>query len=708
MIYHDFDLLIDRSGETLNAQVIDSTAGQAAAEFLLPFSRDKLENFLTGLRRITGASSQHEGKDLIAAKGFGGALFTAVFTGDNRTCFRSSLDEARRQNAGLRIRLRLADPTVVDLPWEYLYNPAVNRFLALSIQTPIARYVDAPERIQPIAVTPPLRLLVVTSSPTDYPALHVEVEWTRLNEALANLIAEGQIAIERLDRATFHALQHRLGRERYHILHFIAPAEFDQALHEGALIFEDEQQGGDAISSQTLGMMLREEATLGVVVLNGREGGRRSRAQPVAGLAHSLLQQAIPAVVTVPFDIEGGVASEFSHQLYGALADGYSIDAAVTEARKSIYAAGHEVQWGRPILYVRPSDGRIFDIEMCRPIAQHIPLMREFRTAELLRQQSLMQSLVAAARAAFAAGNHAEAIDLLRRQSSGSEVAAQALHELSVSASEPVKCSVFAPATTRAGDSLLVQVFAHFVEDEEKAKTLATTFDPTTTAKGASLLSRDVARGTELMFGLRVPGARVDEPHQSLLWRGMPESVQFGVTIPSDHPAASLIGTVTVSHGTVPIGHVKFVIKAVTGPAASGEPPAPAEQRWTRYRQAFISYANQDRAEVLKRVQMLDRVNIHFFQDVFSLEPGERWAKALYKNIDRSDVFFLFWSSAAKNSEWVLKEVRYAMERHAGDELAPPEIVPVMIEGPPPVPPPPELNDLHFDDRFLYFIAGAS
>ena len=72
------------------------------------------------------------------------------------------------------------------------------------------------------------------------------------------------------------------------------------------------------------------------------------------------------------------------------------------------------------------------------------------------------------------------------------------------------------------------------------------------------------------------------------------------------------------------------------------------------------------------------------------------------------DVFFLFWSTAAKDSEWVLKEVRYAIAWHAGDDLAPPEIVPVMIEGPPPVAPPPELKGLHFNDKFLYFIADSA
>jgi hypothetical protein len=39
-----------------------------------------------------------------------------------RACFRSSVDEARRDGLGVRLRLRLADAELTDLPWEFLYN----------------------------------------------------------------------------------------------------------------------------------------------------------------------------------------------------------------------------------------------------------------------------------------------------------------------------------------------------------------------------------------------------------------------------------------------------------------------------------------------------------------------------------------------------------------------------------------------------------
>jgi hypothetical protein len=46
---------------------------------------------------------------------------------------------------------------------------------------------------------------------------------------------------------------------------------------------------------------------------------------------------------------------------------------------------------------------------------------------------------------------------------------------------------------------------------------------------------------------------------------------------------------------------------------------------------------------------------------LLTLELGQRRERQLYKQIDRSDVFFLFWSTAAKNSEWVAKEIDCAL-----------------------------------------------
>jgi hypothetical protein len=270
-------------------------------------------------------------------------------------------------------------------------------------------------------------------------------------------------------------------------------------------------------------------------------------------------------------------------------------------------------------------------------------------------------------------------------------------------AAAQLSSSVFAPPALEPGAVFLVQVFAHLPEHEAQVVTLAREFDEDAQRRGTVRFESPVFEGERLAFELLLPGLVVDDPVQSMVWIESPQSVQFGVSVPEDFPPGTVIGTVTVSRDSVPIGHLKF--KVSVQPRVRVEDRKATEgHHMHRYSRAFISYASADRNEVLKRTQMLARVHIEFFQDLLSLEPGQRWRRELYREIDRCDVFLLFWSSAAKKSKWVLKEVRYAMARNGGDELAPPEILPVIIEGPPPVEAPPELAHLHFNDRMIYFM----
>jgi TIR domain-containing protein len=160
-------------------------------------------------------------------------------------------------------------------------------------------------------------------------------------------------------------------------------------------------------------------------------------------------------------------------------------------------------------------------------------------------------------------------------------------------------------------------------------------------------------------------------------------------------------------HGTgVPVGHIKFKI-TIIGDLARGE-SRPVGDMAHIYNNIFVSYATKDRTEVLKRLQMLSSMRIPFFQDLLNLKPGDRWRRELFRHIDESDLFLLFWSRAAKRSSWVRKEVRYALDRKVANDDGPPEIMPVIIEGPPVPRPYPELRHLHFNDQVLYVINGKS
>lgn len=275
--------------------------------------------------------------------------------------------------------------------------------------------------------------------------------------------------------------------------------------------------------------------------------------------------------------------------------------------------------------------------------------------------------------------------------------------------SDEVQCTVFAPLQASPGDGLLVQVFAHLATQDLRAADLAREADADAERRDSIELDERVGHGEELYFELTMDGLDVREPTlMRLVWKGKPRSVKFDVRVPNDFACRDVTGTVEVYRLNVPVGSLRFKLKVVprAGAAAATLPAELApQQTFKRYRYAFISYASADRAEVLRRVQLLPLLGIDYFQDITSLDPGDRWAQELYKEIDKSDVFFLFWSEAARDSEWVEREVLYALEHRHGDDGSEPVIKPVMLKGPPPVAPPERLRSLHFNDKLMYFIS---
>lgn len=428
--YLDFDLLIERLGERYRARVIQSPAGQASSEFVLPFSDLEIENLMLRVGRPRRTVVRKvESPEMQAAKTFGAKLYDAVFTGDMRAVLRSSLDAATRENKGLRLRLRLAEtPELADLPWEFLYNSNLNRFLALSVKTPLVRFLELAETPRPLQVELPLRILVMISSPTDYEALDVEQEWNKLNDALRELQARGLVTLERLPQPSLAALRRALRRGTYHVLHFVGHGGFDTQAQDGILVLEDEQRRGRHIGGQNLGAVLHDFDSVRLVILNACEGARNARTDPFAGVAQSLVQQGIPAVIAMQFEVSDDAALVFGQEFYTALADGLPVDAALAEARSVVFAQVNDLEWGTPVLYLRAPDGVIFTVPTPEEVARRARERseQEWRARERLAliegkyraaENSFSQNDFDAAEQALAAlfaldANHAAARDL--------------------------------------------------------------------------------------------------------------------------------------------------------------------------------------------------------------------------------------------------------------------------------------------------------
>jgi uncharacterized protein YjbI with pentapeptide repeats len=285
-----------------------------------------------------------------------------------------------------------------------------------------------------------------------------------------------------------------------------------------------------------------------------------------------------------------------------------------------------------------------------------------------------------------------------------------ASHMMTRSASpdaETVDAAVFCPPRVAKGSRFLLQVFLYQPEAKAEVTAQAKEADEAAARRGTISLQLDLSRGTHVDLHVEVCGLTIGEPDATLVWRSRPIVAQFEVSVPANTMLSEKIGHVRFAVAGLPVGTLRFKI-TLAAPHMATLDPEPREANVVRYRTAFASYSSEDRGEVLKRVQGAKRAGLEVFQDVLDLEPGQRWERELYRHIKDCDVFLLFWSRAAAASEWVAKEIAYALECQAGLDDNPPAIEPVPIEGPPPPEPPSVLRHLHFNDALLTHIQAAA
>jgi tetratricopeptide (TPR) repeat protein len=362
LTYLDLDLMFTRDETGYRVQVLRSPAGDGqVAVFDAPFTELELENLALKMGRFRARARRVESAPVAAAKDVGSRLYSAVFADAVHECLRRSLDHAREENAQLRIRLRLSDcPELANLPWEMLYDQGDDWFIALSNMTPVVRYVQLPDPPRALHVTLPLKILVIRSEPADYPELDLDAEWGHVAEALSELTDAGAIAFTELASPTMGDLRRALVRDSFHVLHYMGHGGFDEQ-NGGVLLFADRTGHSVPVTAGDLGVLLRDHISMRLAVLNACEGARTDPADPFAGVADTLVRRGIPAVVAMQFEFSDDAAIEFAPALYGALAAGLPVDAAVGEARKAVYTVS-PLEWATPVLYLRAADGQLFDI----------------------------------------------------------------------------------------------------------------------------------------------------------------------------------------------------------------------------------------------------------------------------------------------------------------------------------------------------------
>ncbi|BCM65062.1 hypothetical protein ACWDUC_07245 [Streptomyces tricolor] len=80
---------------------------------------------------------------------------------------------------------RVQPPELVRLPWEFMYDTHEDRYVCLEV--PLVRQPQVARPMEPLSITPPLRILGMVALPDDQESLAAHAEQQRLHDALADL-----------------------------------------------------------------------------------------------------------------------------------------------------------------------------------------------------------------------------------------------------------------------------------------------------------------------------------------------------------------------------------------------------------------------------------------------------------------------------------------------------------------------------------------
>ena len=376
LTYLDFELEIGLgSGREYPIVVVRSPAGEARETLRFPFDEPALESRLKDLQiallRSGGNRRQMLSPEERAVQEFGRTLFDSLVVGEVRSRYDVSQREATGQGRGLRLKLRIQPPELAALPWEYLYDSRQAEYVCLSRNTPVVRYMELPQPILPLTVTPPLRILGMVASPNDLPLLDVTREKQRVENAIQALRASGLVELTWLEGQTWRDLQRAMRAGPWHVFHFIGHGGYDRQTEEGCIALADEEGQASRLSATQLGRLLADHRSLRMVLLNACEGARGSEHDIFSSAAAILVRRGIPAVLAMQYEITDRAAIEFARTFYEALTDEMPVDEAVTEARKAIsMMVANTVEWGTPVLYMRSPDGMLFNLREQAQLAQ--------------------------------------------------------------------------------------------------------------------------------------------------------------------------------------------------------------------------------------------------------------------------------------------------------------------------------------------------
>ncbi|HSH04867.1 MAG TPA: CHAT domain-containing protein [Anaerolineae bacterium] len=303
-------------------------------------------------------------------KKLGELLFQVLFDDVVRTRFKDLYEKAvHTEKKVLRLELEIDErelAAVAAWPWEFLRLPShLNEgtmWLGTTPNIVFSRYRVGrkPDSII-LAEGEKLRIALVVAAPSDLGS----VEYEKVKFVLDKLMEAEGGTIEFLPvvlSATPKKIDDIL-RQEPHIFHFIGHG---QAKDEGKIALVDDLFGGAMWYGAERFSELFNRHRPGVVMLQACEGGQLDASKAFVGVASRIVQQQIPVVVAMQYEVSNSTAARFAVNFYEHLAQGQPVDKAAQEGRRAIALGpkGYDsIDFGTPVLFMRVDNGQLFRFE---------------------------------------------------------------------------------------------------------------------------------------------------------------------------------------------------------------------------------------------------------------------------------------------------------------------------------------------------------
>lgn len=313
----------------------------------------------------------------------------------------------RRGTVALMLSFGLGCDEFVRYSWELLHNG--DHFLLVSGVFTLSRLLLGPDSTVgcELPVHTPFRMLYIAPSPTNGVPLETERSFEAMQQALALLIDDGKIILDRLEPPTFGQFVRYLNLYGgagmlddsdttipCYAIHFdghgvygrLCPQEECQIVNDPEarkcrqcgvslgrinpqtyLSFCDDEGLNHFIDAQSLReLLLSSDIRLAVfaacetatVTTESTRSSQRSANRPAvrASLAIALVTAQVSAVVAMPFSLQDDLSPTFMFHFYEALADGRTLEEALSRARQALLPMQHK-SWFIPVLYRHVAEG---------------------------------------------------------------------------------------------------------------------------------------------------------------------------------------------------------------------------------------------------------------------------------------------------------------------------------------------------------------